>query len=498
MIDAAERELKLRAPTGFRLPSFDDLPDGVSASARAPKRLLATYVDTDDLRLLRWGVTIRHRTGDGWTVKLPDSLDGDFLVRRELTFPGLPRRVPDEVLDLVRAYARTEPLSPQARLRTVRRVVDLRAGDGGVVGEIADDEVSILDGRRIAGRFRELEIEASEAMGEGLAEGLVAWLQRAGAGEPSVTPKVVRALGEAAEAPPEVVAEKLGADASAGDVVRRALATSVIRLLRHDVVVRLDSHLEGVHKTRVATRTMRSDLRTFAELVDPQWSAALRGELGWLAGLLGRVRDTDVMLARLRDGTEALPAATAGAAAPILATLERERASARAELLEAMRSDRYVALLDRLVSAAREPVLAEPAARPAAEIVPRLVRRPWRALRQSVAALSSPPTDEELHRVRIRAKRCRYAAEAAAAVSGKRAALFARAATALQDVLGELNDAAVAEAWLLAWATPRRSPKAVFAAGELAGLERAAALAARRRWRSQWKGLVATRPRGLP
>ena len=130
-------------------------------------------------------------------------------------------------------------------------------------------------------------------------------------------------------------------------------------------------------------------------------------------------------------------------------------------------------------------------------MVPKLVRRPWRALRKSVAALGSPPTDEELHRIRIQAKRCRYAAEAAAAVSGKRAADFARAATALQDVLGEHNDAVVAEAWLLDWATPRRSPKAVFAAGELAGLERAAALSARRRWRSRWKELVAARPRGL-
>ena len=129
MIDAREREVKLWAPTGFRLPSFDELPAGITASGRTPKRLLATYVDTDDLRLLRWGVTVRHRTDDGWTVKLPDSLDGNFLVRRELTVPGLPRRIPDEVLDLVRAYVRSATLAPQARLRTVRSVVDLRSGD---------------------------------------------------------------------------------------------------------------------------------------------------------------------------------------------------------------------------------------------------------------------------------------------------------------------------------------------------------------------------------
>lgn len=495
MIDAREREVKLRAPSTLRLPSFDDLPDEVTAIAREARRLLATYVDTDDLRLLRWGVTLRHRTGDGWTLKLPELPDGDFLVRREFTFPGHPRRVPDEVLDLVRAYARTSPLTPQARLRTVRRVVDLQDANGEVVGQIADDEVSILDGRRVAGRFREIEIEVADGVPPGLAEHLVASLREAGAGEAEVMPKVVRALGSPAQAPPEIVIEKLGRNAQAGDVVRRAIALSVTRLIRHDVVVRLDAHSEGVHKARVATRTLRSDLRTFEQLVDPDWSKSLRSELGWLAHRLGRVRDTDVMLGRLRDRVEELPPATAEAATPILAMLGRERDAAQEDLLATLRSDRYVALLDRLVSAARTPELTADARRPAVEIVPSLVRRPWRSLRKSVQALGRPPTDAELHDVRIMAKRCRYGAEAVSVIAGKRAARFARAAMVLQDELGEHHDAVVAEAWLLDWASPRRSPRAVFAAGALAGLERATALSTQRRWRSAWKELVAARPR---
>ena len=76
----------------------------------------------------------------------------------------------------------------------------------------------------------------------------------------------------------------LGADASAGNVVRRAIALSAIRLIRHDPVVRLDTDPEGVHQARVATRRLRSDLRTFRPLVDAAWSSALRDELGWLAG----------------------------------------------------------------------------------------------------------------------------------------------------------------------------------------------------------------------
>jgi CHAD domain-containing protein len=98
--------------------------------------------------------------------------------------------------------------------------------------------------------------------------------------------------------------------------------------------------------------------------------------------------------------------------------------------------------------------------------------------------------------VRIKAKRCRYAAEAGVAYLGKRAAAFAEAAAGLQTVLGDVNDAVVAEAWLRRWARGKRSA-AVFAAGELAGLERAAAAKPRAAWPSTWKKLVSARPRSL-
>jgi CHAD domain-containing protein len=134
---------------------------------------------------------------------------------------------------------------------------------------------------------------------------------------------------------------------------------------------------------------------------------------------------------------------------------------------------------------------------PAKELVPPLVQAPWRALERAVEALGKRPDDAALHDVRIRAKRCRYAAEAAAPVLGKRAGAFARAAADLQQVLGELNDAVVAEGWLRRWAFGRRSPGAVFAAGELAALERGTADEARGSWQRAWKALVAARPRSL-
>ncbi len=120
-----------------------------------------------------------------------------------------------------------------------------------------------------------------------------------------------------------------------------------------------------------------------------------------------------------------------------------------------MRSPRYLALLDHLVDAAREPALALDADVDDLELAG-FARRPWRKLRKAVDALGDDPSDHELHRVRIRAKRARYASEAVAPVFGKRAREFARAMAAVQDVLGEHQDAVVASEWLRAARDRRR------------------------------------------
>jgi len=483
-----ERELKLSVPPGYRLPSVDGVA-GIVAGPAARRRLLATYHDTDDLRLARFGVTLRHRTGEGWTLKLPEDGSGGFLARSEIVVPGPARRVPEELLDLALAYTRGRPVEPMARLRTERRVIALADGEGASLGEVVDDRVAIVgtDGS-VTDRFRELELETTDAMPSKVAKRLLKLLQEAGAQPTDQTPKVFRALGPSALAPADVAVEALSAEPTAGDVVRRALSVSVVRLLRHDPIVRLDADLEGVHKARVATRTLRSDLRTFRPLVDRAWSDGLRGELGWLGALLGRVRDADVLLLRLER---------AKAPVAVVRSLRAERGQALAELLEALRGRRYVELLDRLVAAAGSPELTDEAARPAGQIVPALARQPRRSLQRAVVSLGKRATDEELHEVRIKAKRCRYAAEAAAPVLGKRGAAFARAVAGLQQALGDLNDAAVAERWLRDWAGGRRASAAVFAAGELAASERAAAKKLRTRWRSAWKAVLAARPRSF-
>ena len=485
-----EREVKLGVPVGFELPELGGRDDGFLAEPQAPRRYRTTYYDTADLRLARWGSSLRHRSDEGWTVKLPAEVQGPLLVRGEHAFPGDGRRPPEAAVELVRAFVRGGQLAPVARLRTLRRPVELRDQAGERLAEIVDDEVQVLDGRKIADRFREVEVELAEGAPADLLDRVLARLRRAGAGEPDPTPKYLRALrGLPAGLPgPELVVPEPGKGASVGELLRHELASSTLRLLRHDAAVRLGEDPEAVHQARVATRRIRSTLRTFSSLLEPEWTGELRDQLKWLAGLLGAVRDTDVLLQRFHADLAALPDEDAALGPQLLEGLEGQRAAVHDLLLGAMAERRYATLLDDLVAAATSPALLPDADGPAAEALPPLVAKPWKKLAKAVRAAGRQPGDAELHQIRIRAKRVRYAAEAVVPAVGKRAKRFAKAAEALQEVLGEQHDAVVAEAWLRNAAHSARRGEALVA-GQLIVAERAKADASRAAWRKVWKAL---------
>lgn len=515
-----EREVKVAAGPGMILPDLDGVLPGVTASVVPPQRLMATYYDTTDLRLARSGVTLRHRLGGGgeaWTVKLPDaaSRPEGGLARREIGFSGRQGRVPETALDLVRGLVRSAPVVAVARLRTDRSRVELRRGDGRLLAEVDDDDVSVLAGglrgarRRPTSRFRELEVELADGADPAVLGAVVERLRAAGAGGPDPTPKVARALGSRASEPPDVAAWTPGHDASAGEAMRAAIAAGVARLIGHDAGVRLGDDAEDVHQARVATRRLRSDLRLFRSLLDEGSAGAVRAELGWLAHLLGDVRDTDVLLERLRSQAASLCAVDAEPAAALLGRLAQRREAVRRALLAGMASPRYTALLDRLVEAASAaaPIPARPqsaaageetevdgigddrarlACVPAAEFLPGLVARPWHHLAAAVADLGLHPTDDAFHNVRIRAKRCRYAAEAASPVVGKRAERLAAAVAGVQGILGDLHDAVVSQDWLRQ-AAGQASTAEALAAGQLIAGERRKARAGRAAWPKAWK-----------
>ena len=484
-----EREVKLGAGPAFHLPDLNGVVDGVAVTAPEAVRLETVYYDTPDLRLARWGVSLRYRAGEGWTLKLsPSAQPTGMLQRDELTFQGTSKKPPAGAVALIRAYVRTAELVPVARLSTMRRRVRLVNASGTRLAEVVDDEVSVRDGRRVAARFREIEVEVSgeDGANDGILEPVITKLRGAGAGSPDPTPKHVRALGPRALEPPEVAPLPVTAESRARDVIRSVLAEAVAALLHHDPLVRTSADPEAIHQARVATRKLRSNLRTFDPLLDTEWTEPLRSELGWLALALGAVRDREVLLERLRERAKSLPANDARSAASLLQILEGEINVLRRKLMDELDSARYVDLLERLVAAAHSPVTLPDAEQPASAVLPPLATGPWRRLRSAVRQLPENPTDPELHRIRILAKRARYAAEAVAPVVGAGATAFARAAAKVQTILGEHQDSVTAQAWLRA---ARVSGRRAFVAGELIAMEHLAAQRTRTQWPKAWKAL---------
>lgn len=500
MASGMECEAKLAAPVDLTLPDLDGVVPGLVTAPVTRQELDAVYYDCEDLRLARCGVTLRYRRGGdehGWTLKLPAGRSGRALVRRELEFDGPAQQIPSAALDLIQAYRRSAEPRAVARLHTDRTVVELR-GRSGAVATIADDRVTGSSQALGSREFREVEVELCED-NDAAARVLRAVVDRlvdAGCRADEPVPKLVRVLGEAATAAPDLQPPEISGEPTMNEVIRRALATSAARMVTHDAGVRLGDDPEDVHQFRVATRRLRSDLRTFALVLDLDWVRSLRKPLRWLAGEVGQVRDNDVLTERLHAQAGTLPDTDNHGADLLLSRLAEQGELARARMLTALRTPRYSSLLDALVLAAHGPrwraTQPDAADAPARSLLAEVVRRQWHRVRRAVDALDAVPSDTDLHRVRILTKRCRYAVEAALPALDHHVGHYARdhavrlaaALADVQTVLGEQHDALIAEQWLRSAA--EQIPDSAVAAGELIAMQRIDNDRLRRQWPAAW------------
>jgi len=291
-------------------------------------------------------------------------------------------------------------------------------------------------------------------------------LERAGAWETDQTPKLFRVLDleprEAATTPFEAL--------------RARLREQLDEILANDPGTRLGTDPESLHEMRVAVRRARALLRAGEPLIATD-TQTLALELKWLGGLLGDVRDLDVLLARLRGEAAALEPADRKAAGRLLRSLERQRTRARRTMLKALDSQRYANLLDQF-----EDALGELAPATAEVTLDTLAKQELKKLRRAVRAAGEEPADAVLHDLRKRGKRARYAFE----LAGSDAVV--KRAKAFQDVLGEHQDSTVAEARLrtLSLDAP---PDQALAAGRLVERERELRARARASWRAVWRRL---------
>lgn len=264
--------------------------------------------------------------------------------------------------------------------------------------------------------------------------------------------------------------------------LREMLETQRVALLAHDPGARLGDDPENLHRHRVAARRARASLRVARRYLDPEWRRPLNQALRELGEATGPVRDLDVVLEHLRAELDHLDETEEAAKAAILDRLEQERAAARRRLLEALDGRDYRFLLSRLRV---PPRLAD-----GVEAVPLepLAQREFRRLAKLVDRLGKRPGEREIHRLRIALKRARYAAELVAPTGGGRKRFLADARI-LQELLGEHQDAVVAEQRLRAATVEDVRTAAAFAAGRIAERQRARRERVHDRLPAAWKRL---------
>ncbi|MGW3101560.1 CYTH and CHAD domain-containing protein [Streptomyces sp. NPDC001100] len=407
----------------------------------------AVYYDTADERLAKASMTLRRRTGGsdaGWHLKVPVAPG----VRDEIREP-LSDTVPRTLAGLVRSRVREAELLPLVRLRSDRDVRHLVDADGALLAEVSVDAVHaerLTDGGGTA-QWTEIEVELADDGDPVFLDKVEKRLRKAGVRPSSSASKLARALAETApkksgkrKAPPAPEEPR-----TAGDHILAYVRDQRDAILELDPAVRQDAY-DSVHRMRVATRRLRSALRSYGKVLDRTVTDPVGEELKWLAGELGVDRDREVMTERLTTVLAELPRTLVSG--PIRTRMRTwanaRRGGSRRRLIGVLDSKRYLALLDTLDALVAEPPLLPDAAGKPEKVIGKAVRKDFGKVSALVEeAIGAPPgadRDLALHEARKKAKRTRYAAEAASPALGAPARGLAKSMKSLTSLLGEHQD----------------------------------------------------------
>lgn len=494
---ATELELKLSMPSTaasrvLQSRAIAPFKQGRSRSAR----LLSTYFDTPDQVLAGHGAALRVRSvGRRWiqTLKTGGSSAGGASIRNEFEWP-----VPGAALDLV--VLRESPLAtliPELDLATlkpvfttdfVRRAQQLRFPDG-TLAELAIDQGAILAGNRSV-PISEIEIELKDGDVQplfGLAKELVTDLPLTVGFES----KAARGFALASRAPPTPVRgirPVLETGPSARTAAAAVLIASMAQMQANSAGVLRGRDIEFLHQFRVGTRRLRAALKSFAPVLPPDRVAPIVEELRWLALQIGPARDWDVWTFENLPVIQAQFPSVAG-----FELLRRRSLRLRRQALvfarTALGSVRYQLLLLNLglFIAILTQLDRQGAAGPSMEVLIRALLD-----KRATKLNKRDPRDasvEAKHEARLAAKNLRYAVEAVGAlVHAKRARTFAARLGLVQDILGSMNDAAVAARLLdelnaVAPGTPALLEAVGIARGWVAGNAAGKAESLARTWR---------------
>jgi inorganic triphosphatase YgiF len=482
-----EVEIKLELPAAalrqFRkLPLIRELK--ASAKRSAP---VSVYFDTDTQKLRRRGMTLRvRRNGERYVQTIKATGHSGILARSEWETeiadgqPDLSRARGTALGDVLTAKS-WRKLKPQFETR-VRRTVFPLERDGAVI-ELALDEGTIETG---AASMRlceiELELQSGDKASVFEAARLMARALPVQLALTSKSERGYRLVDGTQDAPVKFAGVMLRPEMAARDAFRAIGYACLQQMADNEAALRKDD-AEGVHQMRVGLRRLRAAISLFAALLDDPQTETIKAELKWLTGELGPARELEVLIARVvkpmrrTAGWDGIP--------KLSRQFTRQRTAALTRAREAIDSARY-RLLKIDIAAwleigqwanPQDDLVRDRGELPIETFAAEQLSRRRRKLRKRVKAFADLDPRRR-HKLRIQAKKLRYATDFFSGLfsgkaAGKRRAEFIAALEAVQDALGDLNDIAVHENIISAAGTRRRrtSRKKAFAAGLLTGRE---------------------------
>lgn len=232
---------------------------------------------------------------------------------------------------------------------------------------------------------------------------------------------------------------------------RKVIYTHFLRMLANEAGTRLGEDIEALHDMRVATRRMRAAADVFAGHFDPDALRPVTKGLRRTGRALGAVRDLDVLLEQAEAYQAGLEADRTASLAPLLADWRARREVARRALLSYLDGAAYrdfivasQAFLTAPGAGARPIPPGEPLPHQVRHVAPRLILARYEAVRAYETIIDAAPLTA-YHMLRIDCKRLRYALEFFRELLGPEAPELIKQVTAMQDLLGALQDAHVAE-----------------------------------------------------
>ncbi|MET1007065.1 MAG: hypothetical protein ABWX96_16070 [Propionibacteriaceae bacterium] len=325
-----------------------------------------TLLDAPDHRLIRSGVLLAHRVLDGRGEWYLSATDWQPMLPKEQIEPMGQADLSEAFADLVRPFRRRATLGPVAALNCERREFALRDDRGHTMALLRDDKVTVRRGGLTTARYREVMVTPT---GPGLTEEQQTHVERAlanaGATQVSKFPRLVTRLGAPATGPTDFpTPSSLEQDTSFTQFVSHLLGTRLREILSADLAVRTgDPGAAAQLAARCAQ--LRAELRGLSSVIDVSWIEDLDEELEWIVSQAEQ-------------------------------EVERQNAPgdpASGDLKDRLRGERYLTLLDRLVTATRAPQVGNVGTIQASEVLGSLVSVGQTAVAKASARLTaeSPP-----------------------------------------------------------------------------------------------------------